>query len=50
MVDKNGNVCEYDGYKMPKVMPESEDREELHKEAVEEGRKLLEEAKKKYNF
>ena len=50
MVDKNGNVCEFDGYKLPEVMPASPEREKLHKQAVEEGRRLVEEIKKKYGF
>ncbi len=50
MLDQNGCVCEFDGYTIPKTMPESPEREELHKEAVEEGKRLLEEAKKKYGF
>ena len=50
VLDANGNVCEFDGYKIPKQMPESPERENLHEEAVKEGRKLIEDMKKKYGF
>ncbi len=50
MLDTNGNVCEYDGYKIPEQMPDTPEREKLHNEAVEESRKLLEEMRKKYGF
>lgn len=45
MLDKNGKVCEFDGYVIPKTLPDTPEREAKHKAAVEEGRKLVQQIK-----
>lgn len=50
MLDKNGCVCEYDGYIIPEPMPDSPERRRLHQEAVEEGKRLVERIKQQYGF
>ena len=47
MLDKNGKVCEFDGYVVPKTLPDTPEREVRHREAVEEGRKLVQQIKNK---
>lgn len=48
MLDPKGNLCEYDDYHIPEQMPDSPEREELHRQAVKEGKRILEEMRRKY--
>lgn len=46
MLDKKGNVCEYDAYTIPEVLPNTPEREKQNATAKEEGRKIVEQMKK----
>ena len=50
MVDRNGKVCEYDGYEIPEPMPDTPRRRLMHKQAVLEGLRLAKEIQKKYGI
>lgn len=48
MLDKNGLVCEYDGYKIPKQGPDTPENKILRERAMEEFRKQAKEIKEKH--